>query len=86
MNWPLALGIELFPGKDSVEHMAKLRLASDEYFGHSIKMCKMERSQWQKSHTGGLSPSSKCLCVRRVCPIRSRVKWTSCLRTRTVAQ
>ncbi|GFS49965.1 DUF5641 domain-containing protein [Nephila pilipes] len=28
MNWPLAQVIELFPGKDGVERVAKLRLAS----------------------------------------------------------
>ncbi|GFR17911.1 integrase catalytic domain-containing protein [Trichonephila clavata] len=30
MNWPLAQVIELFPGKDGVERVAKLRLASGE--------------------------------------------------------
>ncbi|GFY39839.1 integrase catalytic domain-containing protein [Trichonephila inaurata madagascariensis] len=30
MNWPLAQGIKLFPGKDGVECVAKLRLASGE--------------------------------------------------------
>ncbi|GFS34197.1 uncharacterized protein NPIL_218581 [Nephila pilipes] len=30
MNWPLDQVIELFPGKDGVEHVAKLRLASGE--------------------------------------------------------
>ncbi|GFY72644.1 dual 3',5'-cyclic-AMP and-GMP phosphodiesterase 11 [Trichonephila inaurata madagascariensis] len=30
MNWPLAQVIELYPGKDSVERVAKLRLASGE--------------------------------------------------------
>ncbi|GFQ65528.1 hypothetical protein TNCT_273571 [Trichonephila clavata] len=46
----------------------------DEYFRHAIEICKMERPHWQKSQTRGHSPSNKCLCVRRVCPIRSRVK------------
>ncbi|GFV70270.1 integrase catalytic domain-containing protein [Trichonephila clavipes] len=30
MNWPLAQAIEFFPGKDGVERVAKLRLASGE--------------------------------------------------------
>ncbi|GFT62166.1 integrase catalytic domain-containing protein [Trichonephila clavipes] len=42
MNWPLAQGIELFPGKDSVELVAKLRLVRGEIIGPLQRIYSLE--------------------------------------------
>ena len=70
MSWPLAQVIELFPGKDNVERVAKLRVANGEILRPLQRIFPLELSSMDNFNDDTSTEEKTTRCGRRVKPVQ----------------